>query len=223
MSVTIDIVSDFVCPWCYIGKHRLAEAIAQVRESAPRTDIQINWLPYLLDPAVPAAGLPYLPYLEKKFGGARRVAEIHAGIAAAGLESGIAFDFARIARRPNTLRAHRLIYRAQSLGHPPQEIKALVDRLFEAHFMRGADLGEVETLAVIAAECGDNKDAVVAYLASDADADKVGALVARVGQLGIDGVPYFIIDRRLSVAGAQSSVVIAAAILQAMAPASPTH
>ena len=219
MSVTIDIVSDYVCPWCYIGKHRLAEAIAQVRETAPHSDFQINWLPYFLDPDVPANGLPYRAYLEGKFGSARRVDEIHARIATAAEESGIALDFARIARRPNTLRAHRLVYRAQSLGHPPQEIKALVDRLFDGHFQRGDDIGEVETLAAIAAECGDNKAAVAAYLASDADADKVGALVARVGQLGVDGVPYFIIDRRLTVAGAQSSVILAAAILQAISSA----
>lgn len=215
MRVTIDIVSDFVCPWCFIGKRRLAEAIAQVREKEPQTEFQINWLPYFLDPAVPVAGVPYRAYLEAKFGGARRVAAIHEAIVAAGSETGIAFDFARMARRPNTLRAHRLVYRAQSLGHPPQEIRALTDRLFDAHFLRGEDIGDVATLAGIAAECGDNKDAVAAYLAGDADTDKVGALVERVGKLGVDGVPFFIIDRRLTVSGAQSGVVLAAAILQA--------
>lgn len=216
MSVTIDIVSDFVCPWCFIGKNRLAEAVAQVRERQPQTDFQINWLPYFLDPAVPQAGVPYMAYLEAKFGGAKRVAAVHESIIASGRESGIEFNFARIAQRPNTLRAHRLVYRAQSLGHPQQEIKALVDRLFDAHFLRGEDIGDVATLAAIAAECGDNKEAVGAYLASDGDADKVGALVGRVGKLGVDGVPFFIIDRRLTVVGAQSSAVLGAAILQAI-------
>ena len=215
MSVTIDIVSDFVCPWCFIGKTRLAQAIAQVREQQPQADFQINWLPYFLDPAVPQTGVPYHAYLEAKFGGAQRVAAVHAAIIAAGRESGIELDFARIARRPNTLRAHRLVYRAQSLGHPPQEIEALVDRLFDAHFLRGEDIGDLATLAAIAAECGDRKDAVEAYLGSEADTDKVGTLVGRVGKLGVDGVPFFIIDRRLTVSGAQSGVVLAAAILQA--------
>ena len=219
MTVTIDIVSDFVCPWCFIGKTRLAQAIAQVREQQPQADFQINWLPYFLDPAVPQTGVPYHAYLEAKFGGAKRVAAIHETIIDAGRESGIELDFAGIARRPNTLRAHRLIYRAQSLGHPPQEIQALVDRLFDAHFLRGEDIGDVATLTAIAADCGDNKEAVSAYLASESDADKVGALVGRVGKLGVDGVPFFIIDRRLTIAGAQSSVVLAAAILQAISSA----
>ena len=216
MLVNLDIVSDFVCPWCFIGKHRLAQAIAQVREREPQTAFQINWLPYFLDPSVPPAGVPYQAYLEAKFGGAKRVAAILESIVAAARESGIDLDFARIARRPNTLRAHRLVYRAQSLGHPQQEILSLTDRLFDAHFLEGADIGDVATLAAIAADCGDDKEAVAAYLAGDADTDRLGALVGQVGKLGVDGVPFFIIDRRLTIAGAQSSAVLGAAILQAM-------
>jgi predicted DsbA family dithiol-disulfide isomerase len=219
MNVAIDIVSDFVCPWCFIGKARLATAVALVHEKHPETRFQFNWLPYFLNPDTPAAGEPYRAFLEAKFGGARAVDAIHAKITDAGQDAGVDFDFARIARRPNTLLAHRLIYRAQSLGHRPAEIEALVERLFTAHFQRAEDIGDIDTLAAIAAECGDLKDEVANYLASDADAQKVKSLAGKVGGMGVDGVPFFIIQRRLTVSGAQTGVVLAAAILQAMTPA----
>lgn len=216
MNVAIDIVSDFVCPWCFIGKARLASAVELVREKHPQTRFQFNWLPYFLNPDTPLAGEPYRAYLEAKFGGARAVDRMQESVANAGRDAGVSFDFARINSRPNTTRAHRLVYRAQALGNPPEQIAALVERLFSAHFQRGEDLGDIDTLAAIAAECGDRKDEVVAYLQGDADTVKVRSLVARVGEMGVDGVPFFIIKRRLSVSGAQTGVVLAAAILQAM-------
>ena len=220
MNVAIDIVADFVCPWCFIGKARLDTAVRLVLEQHPQTRFQFNWLPYFLNPDTPPAGKPYRAFLEAKFGGAKAVDKMQESVAAAGREDGVSFDFTRIAKRPNTLRAHRLLYRAQSLGHRPAEIEALVDRLFRAYFERGEDIGDIATLASIAAECGDVKDQVAAYLESDADAKKLKSLVAKVGKLGIDGVPFFIIERRLTVSGAQTGVLLAAAILQAMqAPA----
>jgi predicted DsbA family dithiol-disulfide isomerase len=219
MNVAIDIVSDFVCPWCFIGKSRLTAAVALVHEKHPETRFQFNWLPYFLNPDTPAAGEPYRAFLEAKFGGAKAVDAIQAKVTDAGRDAGVDFDFARIARRPSTLLAHRLIYRAQSLGHRPAEIEALVERLFGAHFQRGEDIGDIDTLAATAAECGDIKDDVANYLASDADAQKVKSLAGKVGGLGVDGVPFFIIQRRLTVSGAQTGVVLAAAILQAMTPA----
>ena len=216
MNVAIDIVSDFVCPWCYIGRSRLNAAAALVLEKHPQTRFQFNWLPYFLNPDTPPAGEPYRAFLEAKFGGARAVDQLHAKIADAGRDDGVRFDFERIAMRPNTLRAHRLVYRAQSLGHRPTEIEALIARLFSAHFERGEDIGDVATLAAIAAECGDVKADVVAYLESDQDAKKLKSLAAKAGKLAVDGVPFFIIERRLTVAGAQTGVLLAAAILQAM-------
>jgi predicted DsbA family dithiol-disulfide isomerase len=216
MNVAIDIVSDFVCPWCFIGKARLTSAIALVHEKHPQTRFQFSWLPYFLNPDTPPSGEPYRAYLEAKFGGARAVAKLHAQLSEAGRDAGIDFDFERIAKRPNTLLAHRLIYRAQSLGHRPAEIEALVDRLFSAHFQRGEDIGDIATLAAIAGECGDAKADVAAYLESGADIKKIKSLVAKVGGLGVDGVPFFIIQRRLTVSGAQTGVILAAAILQAM-------
>lgn len=220
MNVAIDIVADFVCPWCFIGKARLDAAVRLVLEKHPQTRFQFNWLPYFLNPTTPPAGEPYRAFLEAKFGGAKAVDAMHAKVAAAGRDDGVLFDFERITKRPNTLRAHRLLYRAQSLGHRPEQIEALVDRLCCAHFQRGEDIGDVATLASIAAECGDTKDEVAAYLASDQDEQKLKTLGAKVAKLGVDGVPFFIIERRLTVSGAQTGVLLAAAILQAMqAPA----
>jgi predicted DsbA family dithiol-disulfide isomerase len=220
MNVAIDIVSDFVCPWCFIGKSRLAAAVALVHQQHPQTRFQFNWLPYFLNPDTPAAGEPYRAFLEAKFGGARAVAKMYAQVTDAGRDTGVLFDFERIARRPNTLNAHRLIYRAQSLGHRPAEIEALVERLFTAHFQRGEDIGDISTLAAIAAECGDLKAEVAAYLESDAGTQKLKALAGKVSGLCVSGVPVFIIQRRLTVSGAQTGVLLAAAILQAMqAPA----
>lgn len=216
MNVAIDIVSDFVCPWCFIGKARLNSAVAQVLEKHPDVRFQFNWLPYFLNPDTPPAGESYRAYLETKFGGAKQVDKIQMTVADAGRGDGVEFNFERIATRPNTMNAHRLVYRAQSTGHPPAEIAALVERLFVAHFQRGEDIGRIATLADIAAECGDSKDGVIDFLEGYEGVPQVKSLVDKVAGLGVTGVPFFIIQRRLAVSGAQSSVAMAAAILQAM-------
>lgn len=216
MNVAIDIVSDLVCPWCFIGKHRLAQAVALVQAKHPETRFQFNWLPYFLNPDTPIKGEPYRAFLEAKFGGPTQVAKLQMEVADAGREAGVEFDFDRIVMRPNTLRAHRLVYRAQSIGHRPAEIEALVERLFVGHFQRGEDIGDIETLADIAAECGDRKDEIVAFLESSDGTQQVKSLVGKVGGLGVTGVPFYIIQRRLAVSGAQTGEVLAAAIMQAM-------
>ncbi|MFZ4536700.1 MAG: DsbA family oxidoreductase [Propionivibrio sp.] len=218
MNIAIDIVSDLVCPWCFIGKHRLASAVGLVQEKFPEARFQLNWLPYFLNPDTPPKGEPYRAFLEAKFGGAKQVNKALAEVAEAGREVGVEFDFERIVTRPNTLRAHRLIYRAQSIGHRPGEIAALVERLFVGHFQRGEDIGDSATLAEIAVESGDRKGDVIAYLESFEGTPQVQSLVGKVGGLGVSGVPFFIIQRRLAVSGAQTAVVMAAAIMQAMKP-----
>ena len=215
-TVAIDVVSDFVCPWCFIGKRRLAGALDLVREKYPDTVFQFSWLPYFLNPDTPLRGEPYRAFLENKFGGAKQVDALQRELTLAGSDAGVDFAFERIVLRPNTLRAHRLVYRAQSIGHRPAEIEALVERLFVGYFQRGEDIGDVATLAAIAAECGDVKADVTDYLESDQDAKKLKSLAAKVGKLAVDGVPFFIIQRRLTVSGAQTGVLLAAAILQAM-------
>jgi len=219
MNVAIDIVSDLVCPWCFIGKRRLAQALARVREKHPAARFQLNWLPYFLDPDTPPEGVPYRAFMEARFGGATAVAKAQLAVVEAGAESGVDFDFGAIALRPNTLRAHRLIYRAQSIGHRPEAVDALVDRLFVARFQRGEDIGDIATLAAIAAECGDDVATVTAYLESGEGVREVRALVDKVRGLGVSGVPFFIVQRRLAVSGAQTAEVLAAAILQGIAGA----
>lgn len=214
MNVAIDIVSDLVCPWCFIGKRRLAQALARVREKHPAARFQLNWLPYFLDPDTPPEGVSYRAFMEARFGGATAVAKAQLAVVEAGAESGVDFDFGAIALRPNTLRAHRLIYRAQSIGHRPEAVDALVDRLFVARFQRGEDIGDIATLAAIAAECGDDAATVTAYLESGEGVREVRALVDKVRGLGVSGVPFFIVQRRLAVSGAQTAEVLAAAILQ---------
>jgi predicted DsbA family dithiol-disulfide isomerase len=216
MNVDIDVVSDFVCPWCFIGKHRLAKAVDLVREMSPEARFQFNWLPYFLNPETPMAGEPYRAFIEAKFGGAKQADKALVEISEAGQEAGIVFNFERIVTHPNTLLAHRLVYRAQSIGHRPAEIEALVERLFVAHFQRGEDIGDIETLADIAAECGDRKAEVLDFLRSYDSTQQVKSLVSKVGGLGVSGVPFYIIQRRLVVSGAQSSVAMGAAIMQAM-------
>ncbi|MBL0168214.1 MAG: DsbA family oxidoreductase [Propionivibrio sp.] len=216
MNLAIDIVSDPVCPWCFIGKHRLTSALALVREKYPEVRFQFNWLPFFLNPDTPPQGEPYRAFLETKFGGAQQVNTLQQQVVEAGRDAGVRFDFERIALRPNTMRAHRLIYRAQSIGHRPEDVQALVERLFIGHFQRGEDIGDIATLAEIAAECGDRKGHVIEYLESHEGTAQVRSLVSKVGELGVSGVPYFLIQRRLAVAGAQSSVVLAAAIMQTM-------
>lgn len=219
MIVAIDVVSDLVCPWCFIGKARLKGALALVKAKHPDVEFQVNWLPYFLNPDTPKAGESYRASLEAKFGGAKQVDRIQADVAEAGRDSGVEFRFDRIATRPNTLIAHRLVYRVQSIGHHPDEVEALVERLFAAHFQHGEDIGDIETLSAIAAECGEDKAEIEAYLASDESEQQVRSLVEKVGKLGVTGVPFFIFQRRLAVSGAQSSAALAAAIMQAMQPA----
>ncbi len=221
MNVSIDIVSDLVCPWCFIGKHRMTGAVALVREKFPETRFRLNWLPFFLNPDTPPEGEPYRAFLEAKFGGKEQVSRLQMDVADAGRDAGVEFDFERISIRPNTLRAHRLIYRAQSTGRQPAEIEALVERLFVAHFQRGENIGDIATLGEIAAECGDRMDDVTEYLESTMDVDQVRSLFDGISGQGISGVPLFVIQDRLAVPGAQSSAVLAAAILQAMeAPSS---
>lgn len=215
MPLNIDIVSDFVCPWCFIGKARLQGALDDLRAQRPELDVRINWLPYFLNPDTPPAGEPYRAFLEAKFGGAKQVDAMHARVAEAGAPD-VSFAFERMTIRPNTLRAHRLMYRAQAQGRRQTQIAALADALFAAHFLEGRNIGDIDTLADIATACGDKADAVRAYLESDADTAVVQRMAAQVQQQGVTGVPFFILNRKLAVSGAQSVAAMGAALLQAL-------
>lgn len=207
--VTIDIASDVVCPWCFIGKRHLEAALVQF--VAP---VSVRWLPFFLNPETPPEGEPYRPYLEKKFGGPEALAGIWARVREAGEKAGIAFAFEKIALRANTLAAHRLIHRFQQQGGATE---ALVEAIFSAGFCTGRFIGDPAVLADLAAQCGEDHETVLAWLHSDAEADVVLAQEARIRRMGIDGVPFFIFNGRLAVSGAQPPEVLLDALRQATA------
>ncbi len=202
----IDVVSDVVCPWCYIGKRRLEAALQRLDGSPP----QIHWHPFQLNPDLPAEGVDRRSYLEAKFGGARRADEIYARVRAAGASVGIAFEFDRIQRQPNTLDAHRLIAWAQSHG----DAEPLVERLFRAYFIEGAFIGDARVLEQLASEAGFDGDAAAAFLASDEGVAEAAGADRRARELGISGVPLFIFNRRVAVSGAQEPDTLLAALAQ---------
>ncbi len=206
--LTIEIISDVVCPWCFLGKRRLEAAIVLLRRQRPDFVCRKIWRPFFLNPDTPSQGEPYLPYLEHKFGGRAQVEAIWARIRAAGREEGIDYAFEKIRLRANTLNAHRLIHWAQQQG----DADRLVERLFVAQFQRGEDVGDAAELARIAAECGYDAAAVQAYLASDRDTQAVRELEQRARDEGITAVPTFVTDGRRAIVGAESPALIAAAI-----------
>ncbi len=195
----IDIISDVVCPWCFIGKRRLERALA----ARPDFDIEIAWRPFQLNPDMPPEGMDRAAYLAAKFGSPAQAAHIYDEIARAGTDEGIAFAFDRIERTPNTIDAHRLIRLAGENGCQDRVVELLFLRYFEA----GADIGEVESLVEIAVEAGLDDGMTRAELESARGLDAVRLADLKVRRMGVAGVPCFIVDGRYAVSGAQAPEV----------------
>jgi len=210
--LVIDVVSDVVCPWCFIGKRHLEAALAGLPEAA---GAKVRWHPFELNPDLPPEGVDRKGYLEAKFGGPARAAEIYARVREAGVRAGLDFDFDAIVRQPNTRDAHRLIAWAQSRG----DAGPLVERLFRAYFQEGRYVGDRDTLAALAAEAGFDAEAARVWLESGLGADEITDAEARVRGLGISGVPFFIFDGRVGLSGAQPRQTMREAIAQARAAA----
>ena len=187
----IEIFSDVICPWCFIGKRRLERAL----EQRPGLEVSIAWRAFQLNPWMPPEGIGRKAYLEAKFG-SRDASRIYDGIRRVGAAEGIDFRFDRIPRTPNTLNAHRLIRLAATEGCQD----AVVEALFQAYFLEGRDIGDLAVLADIGETAG--LDARMP-LEADAERASVRAEDARARQMGIQGVPCFIIDRSYAVSGAQ--------------------
>lgn len=202
MKMTVDVVSDVVCPWCFIGKRNLDAALAAWRAERPDCEVAVRWRPFFLNPDTPEAGEPYRPFLEKKFGSPEKLAEIWQQVGAAGRKAGIEFAFEKIELRANTLAAHRLIDLAQRIGDAAA-VNALVEALFAAQFLDGRHVGDRAVLAAVAGECGMDAEAVRRYLDGDEQAEAVRAGAEEARRLGINGVPFFIFDNRLAASGAQ--------------------
>jgi len=205
--LTVDIVSDVMCPWCYIGKRRLEAAL----RSVPHLDVLVRWHPFQLDATLPKSGKDRQQYLSDKFGGIERADAFYSQIRAAGKEEKIPFAFEDITLSPNTLDCHRLILwsRADDLQDE------VVERLFKAYFVDGEDLTRAETLVRISEEAGMQSDLVEQLLETETDLDKVQAQIENAVNSGVSGVPCFIIDGRFVLAGAEKLETIAAALQHA--------
>jgi len=202
--LVIEIASDVICPWCYIGKRRLEKALALLDgEVKP----EIRWLPFQLNPDMPKAGIPRAEYRKAKFGSVERARGLDARVAAEGQGEGISFAFERMERTPNTVAAHQLIDLAQKQGRGTP----VVDALFHAYFEEARDIGDAAVLAEIAASAG------VTGWPQQSDGEQVAALEEDVRNLGISAVPTFIIDRKLGVSGAHPPEALMQAIREAAA------
>jgi predicted DsbA family dithiol-disulfide isomerase len=204
MPVQIEIVSDVVCPWCYIGKRRLEQALAG---GGPQ--VEVVWRPFQLNPDLPETGMERDAYVRRKFGAAG--GGLYARVAAVGASAGIPFAFERIVRQPNTVAAHQLI----ALAVPGPQQDAVVESLFRGYFLEGADLTDRQTLLALAGRAGLDATATRACLDDAASRQAVLDADGMARDLGVEGVPFFIFDRRFAVSGAQEAAVLAQAIERA--------
>jgi predicted DsbA family dithiol-disulfide isomerase len=193
--IRLDIFSDPVCPWCYIGKANLDRALAR----HPDHPFLIEWHPFQLNPDMPREGIDRATYLEAKFGGRENAARAYAQVEAAASRAGIAMDVGSVPYASNTLDAHRLIHWAGIEGKQ----NAMVDALFRAYWQEQRNIGDAATLAQIAGETGLNEPAIARLLASDADRDDLAARDADARHKGVTAVPTFLIAQQYVVSGAQ--------------------
>lgn len=192
----VAIISDTVCPWCFIGKKRFERALAM----RPQEDLRIVWQPFQLNPTMPPQGMVQRSYLAAKFGGPERAERQNERLRQTGREEGIKFNFAAIERTPNTVNSHRLIHYAELAGRQDP----IVEALFHAFFCDGLDVGNLDILADIGAANGLDGYELRRYLQSDDDRSHIQTLDEKARQAGITGVPCFVVDDKFAVSGAQS-------------------
>lgn len=204
--LVIDVVSDVVCPWCYLGKRRLERALTLV----PATDIVVRWHPFQLDPTIPPGGMDRGDYMRQKFGDLSRLEAAHERLVAFGKEEGVDYRFDAIERSPNTLDAHRAVR-----WTPVAQQDGIVEALFKAYFTEGRDVGDHAVLADIGSRFGLDREALLARLMTDEDREVVRAEIAEAQRIGVTGVPCFIVGERYAVMGAEQPQVIAGAIEKA--------
>ncbi len=205
-TVTIDVVSDVVCPWCFIGKRRLEKALAM----KPNIPVEVRFHPYFLNPWVPREGMTRDEYLTTKFGSPERYQGIAGRVAAAAASEGLVYAVDKMRRQPNTLDCHRLILWAGAIGKAAE----MKQRLMDLYFTEGADLSDSEVLVAAASSIGLDAAEIREKLATDLDVDKVEAAASAAKDAGIDGVPTYILGGVAAVSGAQAPEVLANAIEQ---------
>ncbi len=199
----IDVISDVICPWCFLGKRRLDAALAM----QPDVDVFIRWRPFMLDPTIPPEGLDRQEYMLNKFG-PERLKTIHDPLITAGAEIGVPYEFEAITRTPNTLDAHRLL----RWSHTIERQHDMAERLFMAYWSEGQDVSDHAVLAKCAGDIGINATQIAELLASDQDVEATKAEIAHASDIGVTGVPTFILGQSYALAGAQSPEVLADAI-----------
>lgn len=202
-AITIDVVSDVVCPWCYLGTRRLEQAIGSVKDELA---VSVTFRPYQLNPDMPPDGVDHKKHLAEKLGGAAAVDSAHERLAELGREDGIDFDFPAVKISPNTLDAHRLLRWAMIEGPEIQQRVALA--LFKAYFEEGRNVGDRMVLVDIAESCGMDRAVVTTLFSAGADVDSVKEEIGMARDMGVTGVPCFIIDNKYAVMGAQSVDVL---------------
>jgi len=205
--VRIDVVSDVVCPWCFIGKRRLEKALAL----KPEIPVEVHWHPYFLNDWIPREGMAREEYLTTKFGSPELYKGIAQRVSAAAAAEGLVYASDKMKRQPNTTDCHRLIMWADVQGKAP----AMKQKLMDLYFTEGADLSDRETLVKAAADVGLDADMVRGDLAGDKDVDAVGGEAQRAKEAGIDGVPCFIFAGKYAVSGAQAPEYLAEMIERA--------
>jgi predicted DsbA family dithiol-disulfide isomerase len=198
--LAVEVVFDFVCPWCYLGVHRLGRVLATRVDIAP----ELAWRPFLLNPDMPRLGMARSDYMIRKFGAEDRARRLYASIAEIGAAEGLDFDFAAIRRTPSSVDAHRLVRFAAPRGAADR----LVAAIFHAHFAEGRDIGDPEMLAALASGTGLDPDAAHAFLLSPDGVEQVHAENLHAHRLGINGVPCFVIEGEHAIAGAQEPEVL---------------
>ena len=202
-AISVDVISDVICPWCFLGKRSLDKAIALLDD----IKVEVNWRPFFLDPTIPAEGMSRKTYLENKFG-AERLKTIHDPILAAAKADGVPYAFDKITRTPNTMDAHRII----RWSHDGGKQHDVAERLFMAYFNGGLDIGDRAILAKIAGDAGLDQSKISTRLESDEDVDAVNVEVERAYRMGVTGVPCFIFAQKQGLMGAQPAEVLAEAI-----------
>lgn len=212
-DLVVDVISDVVCPWCYIGKRKLETALSELGHAEPHLDVSVRWHAFQLNLDLPPEGMPRVEYLAAKFGGARSAAEIYARVKSVGVEVGIPFDFDRIVRQPNTLDAHTVIAWAQR--RDARLADALVEGLFRAYFIEGRLLNDPAELARVAGEAGFSAQEAQSSLISVSLRSEVEAEDREARGVGINGVPFFIFNGRTAVAGAHDPGTLLEAITAA--------
>ena len=207
----IQVIFDTVCPWCYIGKRRLEQALAL----RPHVGVDLVWRPFLLNREIPTEGIDRTAYLIRKFGSEARVRRIYGAIAQAGESVDIDFDFDRIDRTPNSVDSHRLIRFALRNGAGPR----IVEILFFEYFIEGLDIGRQDILQEIGERAGLDGNAIGGYLNSEEDIDFVYDQNTRAHRMGVNGVPAFVFNENMVISGAQEPQILARMIDAALAMA----